>query len=353
MLVHGRGEAYLKAHPDSFCNGFRTNLDAIRECWELKQNFMYTYLAPCAALTVDVCGRGIRKECTWCGTPGTGECVESSNKQSTASEPCAAVSTTEPLSMSSVEAITTQAAASAAAAAAAAAAATATATATVAAAAAGVPSSEARCWCVGGGGGARCRDDEIAACVGERYDMLLPLELIDEARALLVLDHGFAVPDVMCTELSQHEHAAAAPGHLALASANTPPPRPDASAFFTAAERQELLDNNQIDVLLHRYAVAAIEARIKARHTATSFWTGPHDVPCSTHHARTCRPMLSFFPSFLSLHADRMLAGPCNPMAFPIPVFRRTETASTRRCRWSQAGWPRPNAGARPRCPRG
>ena len=31
---------------------------------------------------------------------------------------------------------------------------------------------------------------------------------------------------------------------------------------MTAAERQELLDSNQIDVLLHRYAIAAIEARI-------------------------------------------------------------------------------------------
>jgi len=121
---------------------------------------------------------------------------------------------------------------------------------------------EPRCECVGGGVTARCSNAEIVTCIGERYAMLLPLELINEARALLVLDHGFTVPDVMCTERSQHNGRA--PGHSALASAESRVPLPDVKAFFTATERQELLDNNPVDMLLHRYAVGAIEARIKA-----------------------------------------------------------------------------------------
>ena len=232
VILHGRGKAYLKAHPNSFCNEFRTNEAAVRGCWELRRNFIYIYLAPCAALTFEFCGQGNRKECTWCGAPSTGECMARSH----ASDPCVvAVSTTGP-SLPSGRGNTPTAA--------------------------GLPLPEPRCECVGGGVTARCSNAEIVTCIGERYAMLLPLELINEARALLVLDHGFTVPDVMCTERSQHNGRA--PGHSALASAESRVPLPDVKAFFTATERQELLDNNPVDMLLHRYAVGAIEARIKA-----------------------------------------------------------------------------------------
>eukprot|EP00040_Diaphanoeca_grandis_P010812 m.55382 g.55382 ORF g.55382 m.55382 type:complete len:360 (+) comp22063_c0_seq1:268-1347(+) len=99
---------------------------------------------------------------------------------------------------------------------------------------------------------------DLSQCLSKSYAMLIPTEYINEARAILVLDHGFSIADALCTSVDQHVGVHSNTNPILAPRSTTP-----LKEFFEKREIETLIKFNPLDFQLHRYAVESLRKRIQ------------------------------------------------------------------------------------------